>query len=195
MQPKNSLILALAILLAAGCATGRPRGFISSSQGMQSGFGLDKVYLAPGAQFSRYPNLTVEVVNKAPTSSLGDPKTQLLIQKFQDELVARIRKTGVFQQVAKAGSGETPSLIFRVFVTALDPGSQAMRFWVGMGAGSARVEMEGEALDPSTNESLFRFADARAGDDIAGVFGSEDLMDDDLSAQAKKIAEVFAAHK
>ncbi len=182
-------------VLTAGCATGRPHGFISSSADMRSEFGFDTAYVAPGARFGQYPSLAVEVVNKAPGSSLGEAKSQLLVQRFQDELVAQIQQTGVFQRVTQAGSEGSPALNLRVFVTALDPGSQAMRFWVGMGAGSARVDMEGEVVATSTNQSLFRFVDARSGDDVAGLFGSEDLMGDDLTAQAKRVAEVFASHR
>lgn len=70
-----------------------------------------------------------------------------------------------------------------------------MRFLVGFGAGAARVEMEGEVIDTATGASVFRFLDARSGDDLFGVGESENLMEDDLEAMDKNIASAIAQRR
>ncbi len=46
--------------------------------------------------------------------------------------------------------------------TKLDPGSQNLRVWIGLGAGESKVCVSGEVSDPS-GETLAEFADCRNG--------------------------------
>lgn len=181
----------LVCVFLAGCATARPHGYLSNYAEMKPQLGFDQVYVAPSAKFGRYRTLLIEVTDKTkPTESLGLAQTRLLVEQFRNELEGRILQTGVFQKVGGEGT-EGAAAKLRIYVTSLNPGSHALRFLVGFGAGSARIEAEGEATDLATGESLFRFADARSGGDASGIFGSEELMKDDLQAMAKNIASAI----
>jgi len=54
-------------------------------------------------------------------------------------------------------------------VSKLDPGSQAARYWVGFGAGHARVEIKCEILDDTSGEVLASLTQARVSS--GGLFG------------------------
>jgi hypothetical protein len=63
---------------------------------------------------------------------------------------------------------ETPkstdeTLILRMKITEMNPGSRAARMWVGMGAGRANVEIEGELVDAKSDKVLLKFGTGRAG--------------------------------
>jgi hypothetical protein len=65
------------------------------------------------------------------------------------------------------GKGQT--LVIRAHLTKLDPGSQATRFWGGLGAGAVTIEMTGEVVDANSRKTLIRFKQERRSG--FGVFG------------------------
>jgi uncharacterized protein DUF4410 len=75
------------------------------------------------------------------------------------------RKTGG----ANTARGKGQTLVILVRLTRLDPGSQAARFWGGLGAGAVRIEMTGEIVDASSRKILVRFKQERRSG--FGVFG------------------------
>ena len=183
-------------LLLVGCATGRAGGFLSSYSEMKSQHSLDKVYVDPEVKFGQYPTLVLEVVNQAgDTGTFNEAQALFQVDSFRRQLKERIQQTGVFQNVITTDRSEDSPMRFRVSVTALNPGSQLMRILVGFGAGAARFEAEGEAVDSSTGASLLRFVDARSGDSLNEFEGNEKLLRDDIRAMAQNIADVFASHR
>lgn len=84
------------------------------------------------------------------------------IEGFQKDLR---RKTGGANPVR--GKGQTLVIIARL--TKLDPGSQAARFWGGLGAGAVKIEMTGEIVDARSRKVLIRFRQERRS--AFGLFG------------------------
>jgi hypothetical protein len=74
---------------------------------------------------------------------------------------------------AAAATPQAPAparfLLVRGQVSKLDPGSQAARYWVGFGAGHARVEIKCEIVDGGTGEVLASLTQARVSS--GGLFG------------------------
>lgn len=85
------------------------------------------------------------------------------------------------------------TIVVKVSVAELDPGSQAARYWAGFGAGAARVKVNGEAIDASTGKVLFRFTqERRSGVGMAGG-GYEDLLNRDLHQIGKDVALILSS--
>jgi hypothetical protein len=90
---------------------------------------------------------------EAVRSALSSIKPAFL-DGFQENLR---RKPGGANPVR--GKGQT--LVIRVRLTKLDPGSQAARYWGGFGAGAVRIEMIGEVVDAYSRKTLIRFKQER----------------------------------
>jgi hypothetical protein len=90
---------------------------------------------------------------EAVRSALSSIKPAFL-DGFQENLR---RKPGGANPVR--GKGQT--LVIRVRLTKLDPGSQAARYWGGFGAGAVKIEMIGEVVDAYSRKTLIRFKQER----------------------------------
>lgn len=90
---------------------------------------------------------------EAVRSALSSIKPAFL-EGFQENLR---RKPGGANPVR--GKGQT--LVIRVRLTKLDPGSQAARYWGGFGAGAVKIEMTGEVVDAYSRKTLIRFKQER----------------------------------
>ena len=90
---------------------------------------------------------------EAVRSALSSLKPAFL-EGFQENLR---RKPGEANPVR--GKGQT--LVIRVRLTKLDPGSQAARYWGGFGAGAVKIEMMGEVVDAYSRRTLVRFKQER----------------------------------
>lgn len=78
----------------------------------------------------------------------------------------------------QATEGRTGNaLVVRARITKSDPGSRAARYFVGFGAGAAKIGVAGEIIDARTNKVLLRFVQERHS--FAGGFGGgyRDLLD------------------
>lgn len=84
------------------------------------------------------------------------------LEGFQENLR---RKSGG----ANTARGKGQTLVILARLTKLDPGSQAARFWGGLGAGAVKIEMTGEIVDASSRKILVRFKQERRSG--FGVFG------------------------
>lgn len=52
-------------------------------------------------------------------------------------------------------------LILKGRITEINPGSRALRIWIGFGAGRSRVEVAGELLEAKTQKTLLKFKQGR----------------------------------
>jgi hypothetical protein len=102
-----------------------------------------------------------ENTHAAVQSALGSIKPAF-IEGFLKNLR---RKTGGANTVP--GKGETLVIIVRL--TKLDPGSQAARYWAGLGAGAVKIEMTGDVVDARSRKVLVRFKQERRSG--FGIFG------------------------
>jgi hypothetical protein len=86
-------------------------------------------------------------------------------QPFVEGLSAELARV----PVAEGAEAEGPALLLRVKVLTMDPGSRAKRYWASFGAGAARAELSGEAVDAASGKTLFRFKqERRSGWGVAG---------------------------
>lgn len=173
-------------LLLAGCATG-PQVMLEAPPGAraeQDWKGLiDSFVLVQNFNLADYTKVVVERLNTAATplppkdENTYEP-TFLVLKNSSDIFIMGMR--GVFRDArhpiepilaVDAGPDAGKALIVRGKVTQMNPGSQALRYWVGFGAGQSRVEISGEVLDAASNTVLARFAHARSSG--IGAFGGD----------------------
>lgn len=102
-----------------------------------------------------------ENTHAAVQSALGSIKPAF-IEGFLNNLR---RKNGGANSVR--GKGQTLVIVARL--TKLDPGSQAARYWVGLGAGAVKIGMTGDIVDARTRKILVKFRQERRSG--FGVFG------------------------
>lgn len=83
------------------------------------------------------------------------------------------------------------SLLVKGKVTRMDPGSQALRYWVGFGAGRSTVEVAGEVIDLQSNKPLLKFKHAKASG-IGGFGGDyQKFLTDDTHDVGEDVAKMI----
>jgi hypothetical protein len=116
---------------------------------------------------------------------------------FQSELVQRLRAAGIFERVVNLSETEfTPgaqrALRLEGAITKLAPGSRALRYFVGFGAGASKAQMETRFVDMQTGQVVLVTADRREA--AFGVFGgdSEEHLKEAISDMARDLAKFVA---
>jgi hypothetical protein len=103
----------------------------------------------------------------------------------------RFRRTSV--AVHEGDRAAHDGLLVRAWITRLDPGSQAARYWGSFSAGSAVVEIAGEIIDEKTRTRLIRFRqERRAGWGLLGG-GYHALLDRDIKQIGGDVARLVNA--
>ena len=138
------------------------------------------VALAPGLDIKAY---TVIAVDKFPVTDPaikddGDRrKAAEMSTIFQNELVRRLRDTGLFSRVVNLSEtdfrpGSEKTLRLEGVISRLGEGSQAARAFVGLyGAGAARAQAEMRAIDLQSRQTVLVTADRRRA--TMGFFGGD----------------------
>jgi hypothetical protein len=154
-----------------------------------------RVAVAAGFDLKRYQTILVERFPIA-TSEIEDEGDQRFADKmaafYQQELLRRLRESGLFGQVEPAkGSGRQPgkALVLRGSITRLGRGSQAVRYFVGFGAGSTRAQAEMHFVDAESGRVVLVTADRRLGS--AGMFGGddEDFLEESFDDMARDLVK------
>jgi hypothetical protein len=105
-------------------------------------------------------------------------------------LTTRLRDNGAFVSVTSEGSGTAPegALVVEGEFTVINPGSRAKRYFVGMGAGKAKICVKGR-IATADGQTLASFDHCRVG--TGGWYGgrSEGMMAVDVSQTGLKVAE------
>lgn len=156
---------------------------------------LGKVYLAPGFHFKPYDTLFIST----PSTSLMSPKEDIdpneMKMFLKNQLLTKLDALDVFITVTDDKSALSSEVIsaqkvlsMKSTITELDPGSRALRYLVGFGAGSTKVQVETEIRDSKTEQLYFMASDRRSA--AFGAFGgdSKGYILESLS----KIAEAHA---
>ena len=88
-------------------------------------------------------------------------------------------------------SPDSGVLLVRGKVTAMNPGSRALRYFVGFGVGSSIAGIQGEVVDAQSGNVFLKFKHARASS--AGAFGGnyEKLMTNDTNNVAEDIGKML----
>ena len=204
----RAVVVLATALLVAGClgAMAKPAenpagagGLTPVSEDPDAGL----VGVAGGFELKRYPVILVDRFT-VPASLVKDDEDKKYAALFpvalQSELVTRLRATGLFDRVVNLGEtqvtpGEQPALRLEGTITKLDPGSRALRYMVGFGAGAAKVQAETRLVDVQTGKVVVATADRREAH--FGIFGgdTEDHMREALSDMARDYAKFMVRLK
>lgn len=116
---------------------------------------------------------------------------------LQSELVRQLRATGLFGKVVNLGEtefkpGSERALRLEGTITRLAPGSRALRYWVGFGAGRSKAQAEMRFVDAQSGRVVMVTADRRVA--AYGVFGgdSEDHLKESFGDMARDLARFLA---
>lgn len=141
------------------------------------------------------PELSIKPTQKYTTFIVGelrvaDKTWEPLLPHFRKGVIERLTKEKYFESVAEAGPAvaTAPAVILSGTITEVDKGSAALRLFVGMGAGQAKVKGTFELKD-ATGQTLAKFEGRRSYLGGAGMGGAGLLDMDDL---AQRLGETVA---
>ncbi len=137
------------------------------------------VGIAPGFQLKDYPVVVVRqfTVTEPEVNDAEDRKLAAEMPSFlQGELVRRLRESGLFTRVVNANEtdykpGAEKALMLKGEITRLAPGSRALRYWVGFGAGRSKAQAETRFVDAQSGQPVLVIADRRVA--AYGIFGGD----------------------
>jgi len=201
----SSLIfLLLAVCLLCSCAH-QAGSTEPSSTGMTKDWNnlIDEAEVVHTFNLNDYSRVVVDNLDTSatplPPSSENTYQPVNIVLKSSSEIFAE----AVREQFKEAGSkipvvgpeGSVKpapgSLLVKGKVTRMDPGSQALRYWVGFGAGKSTVEVAGEVIDLATNQPLLRFKHAKASG-IGGFGGDyQKFLTDDTHDVGEDVAKML----
>ena len=108
-------------------------------------------------------------------------------RSFADLIAAKVRASGAFQEVTRtATTGKALSVSGRI--TRLTEGSGALRFWVGMGAGSSYFEVTTELTDAQNGASLGTIRTDKNSWALGGAIASSQTVQSFMEGASDKIA-------
>jgi hypothetical protein len=204
----RAVVVLATALLVAGCLGAMPKppenpagagDLTPVSEDPDAGL----VGVAGGFDLKRYPLILVDRFT-VPPSLVKDEEDKKYAALFpvalQSEMVARLRATGLFDRVVNLSEtqvtpGEQQALKLEGTITRLDPGSRALRYIVGFGAGAAKAQAETRLVDVQTGKVVVVTADRREAH--FGVFGgdTEDHLREALSDMARDYAKFMVRLK
>lgn len=174
------LIPVVVLAMLTGCGAHRmppvdPRGAGNvTPQVEDADAGL--VGIAPGFAFKEYGTIVIEpfAVNKADIKDEDDARlAKDMVAHLHAQLLRRFQGSGV--KVVDATVSQAPvdarALRLQGEITKLTEGSQALRYWVGFGAGAAKAQIETRFVDVGNGTTWLVTADRRAAG--MGIFGGD----------------------
>jgi len=169
----------LGSLFFCGCASTpvRPVQYPSSAKGWH---GIDLVEFLQEFHLQDYSRLVVEPLDSSATKL--PPKDEntyipvVTLIKAADTIVLTEVERTVKDSLAVSAktTGDAPTekaLLLRTKLAEVNAGSRALRYWVGFGAGSAWVKIDGELVDAKTSNVLLKFEQRRVA--AMGAFGGD----------------------
>jgi hypothetical protein len=127
----------------------------------------------------QYPAIVISPLQVSSSEIKDDEDARLakdMAAYFQTQLVLKLQRAGIFTKVIDAGvSTELPSkmnvLRLEGEMTTLTEGNQALRYFVGFGAGAAKAQIETRLVDLQSRRVELITADRRAAG--VGIFGGD----------------------
>jgi len=147
---------------------------------------------------SSYQNILVKkfsIENTKPLNSEIDISAKSAL--FQEMLIGNLKGKGknATSDIIELPSGE-PYVVVEGNIVQLNPGSRALRYWVGFGAGRSLVEIESK-VNTIQNEKNDKIAEFGVGKSkIMGVWGGDNnqFIDDGLRTIAKLISNFICSN-
>jgi hypothetical protein len=150
----QTMILAWCALLPflVGCASSvMPSGYLSHPEATRQA-GMNKLWIADEALQPVPRHIQVNLFsaeNAAGKNPAIDEKTKVAL--LQAELIGQLKKGGKNASDSNLDfPADEPYLVLDGVFAQLNPGSRALRYWVGCGAGRSLVEVEVKVQDPRT---------------------------------------------
>lgn len=131
---------------------------------------IDEVTILQPFNAANYDSIAVETFDIAGLQMPNPkdntyPAVQAAIRLIKPAFITGLEQNAR-RKIGPSGKGRT--LVVRIRVTKLDPGSRAARYW-GVGAGAVKVAMAGEIIDAASKKTLLRFQQERRS--AFGMFG------------------------
>ena len=150
---KKASALILIVLVVAGCAASRTQ-----------------VLQPKKAGFENYPVLEITDFK----NNVGPQVPTELLQRLPNAIAEKVTALNLFQAVnrvpvATEGAPETRTLVLEGAIIEYEPGSRALRYIIGFGAGKAFATVQLTAIDKATKEEIYK---GNIGGELTmGIFG------------------------
>ena len=169
---KNMRLVIIALIssyILLGCA----------SSPSNSGYLPDYARMKPTEHLEEYWANTQQIKKSAaPNISLGEVSATGISDKNNvtvADCISWLRK-GLLEGEAISNDQSAAKYRLDAAITYMDPGSASARVWAGeLGAGHAKVQIEGKVIDIDSGQLVATFAERR---DSSGMIGIEDLAGD-----------------
>jgi hypothetical protein len=196
-RSKSWLITALLLVVALPLLAAKKP---PTAPGRYEGWGpdIDQIEIVRPLTLSSYSNVYVQPLDVSATPQPEDKDMTAAVEKVLAVATAPVTE-GLKKKLERLTVAEAPpavaagTLIVRMKVTTMDPGSRGKRMFVGYGAGAARTAVDGEIVDAGTGEVLIRFKQER----LSGIerFGRgssyEEIMKRNLEALGRDVANLL----
>lgn len=114
------------------------------------------------------------------------------VRVFPDLIAQKLRESGAYREVVR-GPAQGRALVVSGRITRLVEGSGALRFWVGMGAGSSYFDATTELADSETGQSLGQVVTDKNSWALGGIIAASQTVASFMEGAAQKIATELAA--
>ncbi len=194
----SSLFVALPLLFLLACATS---GTPTQGPGKYSdSLGLDELEIIKIFSIKSYSKVAVLPIDTSavPLPDKSDntyaPVTSMIgrvDQVFQEGFRKGLKDTNLPLESSKSLTSEPGVLIIQAKAFEMNPGSRALRYFVGFGAGKTVAGFQGNVIDARSGQVLLKFKHARASS--MGVFGGdyEKFLSDDTRDVGEDIGKML----
>jgi len=131
-----------------------------------------------------------------------DPATAALSEKmrehgrhFSDLIASELTKTKAFEQVSRVDKAQTGTLVVSGDITRCTEGNPALRFWIGLGAGSSYFDATVRASDADTGQLIGEIVVDKNSWGGGGGIAAGQTVQSFMEAAAKKVATEFSKAK
>lgn len=131
---------------------------------------------------------------KSDQREMYEEKIGIAMRTFADLLASEIRGTNAYAEVSRETSAE-PALLVTGAITRYQEGKAAMRFLIGMGAGSSYFDADVLFTDNLSQKQLAEVQVDKNSWALGGGLAAGQTVENFMKGAAKKIAKELAAAK
>ncbi len=200
-QKTYGILIIIPFLLFVACATSGTASKGSGKYSDWNGF-IDELEIVKPFSMNAYSKVIVLPLNTSAvilppkTENTYEPLTKVISrvdQIFGEGLSKGLKDLkNVSSESSKGPTSEAGVLIIQAKIFEMNPGSRALRYFVGFGAGKMVVGIQGEVIDAMNSQVYLRFKHARASA-YGGVGGDyESLLSENTRDVGEDIGKMLA---